>query len=199
MNTQMLMTKSLPSIKVPKKEMEFFKSNPKLSNNDFGAFYIAHREFIDKIIAVGVNSYQNKYDVEDLRQEVLYRLQANDVLSQYDPKQAKLNVFLTMKIKNYIRHAVRDLASIYLSEEEEFDEYKHTVYNKNELFDDVCFQNSLDKLKSKVNSSVWEFICKLQQGLTSTEIAEMENVSRSGINFKYMRVLKSRIVRKLFQ
>jgi DNA-directed RNA polymerase specialized sigma24 family protein len=202
MNTQAtIQMKSFPSIKaprIPKKELEFFSSNPELKSTDFGAFYVDHREFIDKIIAVWTNDYQNKYDVEDIRQEVLYRLQVNDVLTQYNPAQGKLNVFLTMKIKNYIRHAVRDLASLFLSDEEEFDEYRHTVYNKTDLFDEVCFQDALSNLKAKVKPSVWEFVCKLQRGLTSTEIAEEENVSRSSINFKYMQVLKSKAVRKLF-
>jgi RNA polymerase sigma factor (sigma-70 family) len=192
--------KPLRFTRIPKKEREFFCSNQILTNTDFGTFYVAHRDFIDKVIAVWSFSYQNKYDVEDLRQEVLYRLQLNNVLEQYDPSKGQLNTFITGKIKNYIRHAVRDLSPLFMTDnEEEFNEYKHNAYNKNETFEDICFQDALGRLKEIVSPKVWEFVCKLQRGLTSTEIAREENVSRSSISFKYMRVLKSKMVRKLFE
>lgn len=199
MYSQTQAVKPLHFTRIPKKELEFFCSNRTLTNTDFGTFYVAHKDFIDKLIAVGSFNYQNRYDVEDIRQEVLYRLQLNNVLEQYDPSKSKLNTFLTSKIRNYVRHAVRDLSPLFITDnEEEFNEHKHSVYNRNEVFEDICFQDSLSKLKERVTPSVWEFVCKLQRGMTSTEIAEAEGVSRSSIHFKYMRMLKSRMVRKLF-
>jgi hypothetical protein len=114
-----------------------------------------------------------------------------------------------MKIRNYIRHAVRDLAPLFMSDEDEFNEYQHIVFDKGQTsdhiicdkgrtFDHICFQDCLEKLKAK-RPEVWNFVCKLQEGMTSTEIAEEEKTSRSSINFKYMRVLKSEFVRRLFQ
>lgn len=184
------MTTQAPSIRSTQiEERNFPCSREKLTNTDFGQFYVAHQHFIDEVIAIWAFKYSSTYDVEDIRQEVLYRLQLNDILKQYDHTQAQLNTFLTSKIKNYIRHAVRSLP--HRENVDEFDEYKHSGHN-DDVFESICFKDRLTKLKDKFGPEVWEFVCMLQKGLNLSEIAEAKKVSKYCISSQYMGALKSK-------
>ena len=194
------------SIKISEAERKLLCSRMELTNTNFGDFYVAHRTFIDSLIAIWSFDYSNRYDVEDIRQEVLYRLQINNVLDQYDPSRGQLNTFLTFKIVNYIRHAIRSLPCmdnfIQVGKDcssfarEEFDECKHSQY-KSDTFETVSVNEKLSKLRDKFGPEMVDFINELQEGLNLSEIAEKKKLTKYCVASQYMKALKSEAVRRL--
>lgn len=74
--------------------------------NDFWEFYTANKKILDKIFYAQVSCYREAFDVDDLYQEIFFKLHKNNVLGQYDPTKSNLNTYITQKIKNYIRHTL---------------------------------------------------------------------------------------------
>jgi len=83
--------------------------------NDFWEFYTANKKILDKIFYAQVSCYREAFDVDDLYQEIFFKLHKNNVLSQYDPTKSNLSTYITQKIKNYIRHTIDEAGYTKLS------------------------------------------------------------------------------------
>jgi len=196
-------------MKISEQERLFFCTRKPLEDTNFTTFYVAHRAFIDDLIGIWSFEYRFNYDLDDIHQEVLYRLQVNRILEQYDHTRAQLNTFLTLKIKNYIRHVVRDLPALFGNPESfnsnnqveraEFEEFNELSHSKEEdPLEPICFRENLKKLKEMVSPQLWELVCMLRLGMTILEIAQRKKVSRSCISYKYLNQLKKQAVWKIF-
>jgi hypothetical protein len=180
------------SIPISAKERQFLCSRRKLTNTDFWDFYVAHRVFIDSLIVIWSFNYSRNYDIEDIRQEVLYRLQINNILKQYDHTRSQLNTFLTLKIVNYIKHVIRYLPCMgnFIKNCKDFtcEEYDDRKYSVNE---------KLSKLKKKFGPEMVDLINKLQEGWNLNEIAEERELTHYCISSQYMRALKKTACRRM--
>jgi len=198
--------------------------NEKLTTNNFWDFYTKHMDLIDLILNARLTRFGNKYNLDDLRNEVIICLFDNNAFAKYDASKSKLNTFLTNTITDYIRHCVRKdsisgkvvnkylptptlnldkpmkAKQVFLVSLNDYDseEIKEELSSEEDLLDNIDRKMRFEKLNKSLNNDIRDCFSWLIQGFSQREIADKLNTCTATVRENYFQKIKRAAIKTGF-
>lgn len=145
----------------------------------FWEFYTANQADVELIMKAACLKQSNRVDADDLRSELLVRLQRSSFLKRFDPDKAALNTHFTNVCNGYARHIVttETWKPTYIGESSwsrAYDLDVDTLEHAEDTDSSVCESDFLSKLKEAISPTSREMLkLKYEDDLRAKDIAKV--------------------------
>ena len=147
--------------------------------------YAENKKDMDKILYHAALKYSNVMDPEEIVQGTLMFLDKRNALEKFNPSKARLNTYLTMKIKFYVKHVIEAEMNRREDPRDDIEKFKdNDPYFYSSAFSPLPFDGTsdtydeaLDSLKKELTSSEQDFLSLRIEGYTLSEITDMLDIS----------------------
>lgn len=168
---------------------------------NFWTFYVSNYKDIELIIRSVANKYAALINPDDMYEELIISLQRNNVLSQFNPTKARLNTFLTMKVRGYAKHLLTkrlkepgrlsidaidpsksDFQEYALLEGRAIENWRLSPISTPSIEEGFIVKEMLSFIKKRLDTAQQEILFKKCQGYSNKEIAHNLNCSISKVS-----------------
>lgn len=167
-----------------------YEPNKSLSDRDnFQSFYLSNKGSLDQIIGFKLGPLSKN---EDIKNEILYRLYKDKVLTSYRSEKASLNTYITLAVS----YRVLQIKSDYLQKKKTFSRGKNRVtmdldFLPNSSEHDYHYSPLLKKGRVYLSDKDNAVLDLLLKGCTNVEISKKYDVSPQYVHFVVSRIKKT--------
>jgi len=153
--------------------------------NNFFEFYCNNQQLVDYWISLNAKSFEKIMSVEDIRQNLIVRLNEKEILKNFDQSKSKLSSYIINQIKWEINHIISP--AIKRNTMPSIDD---TCQSKSDAGQGAWINDFFQNIKEKLSENEQKILSLVIEGYSQIEISKMAGCSRTWISCKIKNIRK---------